>query len=60
MNTSKIIKNFHKRLEDLGYKGQVINAKRLPDLRNNMETVRDQNHIPLYEDYKRYFELLAT
>ena len=56
MNTSKIIKNFHKRLEDLGYKGQVINAKRIPDLRNNMETIRNQNHIPLYKDYKRYFE----
>ncbi len=55
MNTSKIVKNFHKRLEDLGYKGQIINAKRIPDLRNNMETIRNQNHIPLYKDYKRYF-----
>lgn len=58
MNTSKIIKNFHRRLEDLGYKGQVINAKRIPDLRNNMQTLRDQSLIPssLYEDYKIYFE----
>jgi len=58
MNIRKIIQIFHDSLNAKGYKGMIVHAKHIPDLRNDIRKRRDQNLIypPLYEDYKAYFE----
>ena len=55
---NKIIQKFHDELTVKGYKGQVVHAKHIPDLRNDIRKHHEQNLIypPLYEDYKEYFE----
>ncbi|MFX0082605.1 MAG: 4Fe-4S double cluster binding domain-containing protein [Candidatus Hodarchaeota archaeon] len=57
-NKSKISQIFRKSLEAKGYKGQIVNAKRIPDLRYDIRKRYEQKLIypPLYEDYKAYFE----
>ncbi|MFX1478862.1 MAG: 4Fe-4S double cluster binding domain-containing protein [Promethearchaeota archaeon] len=58
ISKSTIIEKFHKNLEAKGYKGQIVHAKRIPDLRDDIRKRREQNLIypPLYEEYKAYFE----
>ncbi|MFW9866443.1 MAG: 4Fe-4S double cluster binding domain-containing protein [Candidatus Thorarchaeota archaeon] len=58
ISKSTIIEKFHKNLEGKGYKGQIVHAKRIPDLRDDIRKRREQNLIypPLYEEYKTYFE----
>ncbi|MFW9874874.1 MAG: 4Fe-4S double cluster binding domain-containing protein [Candidatus Thorarchaeota archaeon] len=55
---SKISKIFHETLEAKGYKGQIVNARRIPDLRDDIRKRHEQKLIypPLYEEYKAYFE----
>ena len=55
---NEIIQKFHDELTVKGYKGQVVHAKHIPDLRNDIRKHHEQNLIypPLYEDYKEYFE----
>ncbi|MFW9894950.1 MAG: 4Fe-4S double cluster binding domain-containing protein [Candidatus Thorarchaeota archaeon] len=53
-----IIDKFYKTLALKGYKGRIVHAKRISDLRNDIKIRREQNLIypPLYEEYKTYFE----
>ncbi|MFX1346011.1 MAG: 4Fe-4S double cluster binding domain-containing protein [Promethearchaeota archaeon] len=55
---NKIIQKFHDEIKVKGYKGQIVHAKRIPDLRNDIKKYHKQNLIypPLYEQYKAYFE----
>jgi epoxyqueuosine reductase len=53
-----IVSRFYSALEKKGYKGKVVSAKHLPELRNDIKKHRDVNSIypELYEEYKSYFE----
>jgi len=58
VNTNKIIQNFCNKLDYKGYKGKIVHAKHIPDLRNDIKKQHKRNLIfpQLYEDYKAYFE----
>ena len=58
MNKNKLIKSLHKSLEAKGYKGRIVHAKHIPDLRYDIRKHHEQNLIypPLYNEYKEYFE----
>jgi epoxyqueuosine reductase len=53
-----IVSKFYSVLETKGYKGKVVSAKHLPELRKDIKKHRDLNLIypELYEEYKSYFE----
>ena len=53
-----IVSEFYAALEKKGYKGKIVSAKHLPELRNDIKKHRDLNLIypELYEEYKSYFE----
>ncbi|MFX0004530.1 MAG: 4Fe-4S double cluster binding domain-containing protein [Candidatus Hodarchaeota archaeon] len=57
-NESKIMHNFYNSLESKGYKGKIVSAKHLPDLRKTIQNFREQNLLDpkFYEEYKSYFE----
>ncbi len=54
----EITEKFHENLTLKGYKGKIMHAKHIPDLRNDIKMRHEQNLIypQLYEDYKAYFE----
>ncbi|MFW9828422.1 MAG: 4Fe-4S double cluster binding domain-containing protein [Candidatus Thorarchaeota archaeon] len=54
----KIIKKFYKTLEEKGYKGKIVNANRISDLRKDIQNLHNQNQInsEFYEEYKHYLE----
>ncbi|MHA2270127.1 MAG: hypothetical protein ACXAB8_20245 [Promethearchaeota archaeon] len=58
MNSNDMMQKFHKKLSLQGYVGKIVNAKRIPDLKNDIKKRHEQNLIfpQLYEDYKAYFE----
>jgi len=58
MKENTILQNFYKTLEINGYRGQIISAKYIPDLRNDIRKHYEQNLIypELYKEYKAYFE----
>ncbi|MFW9820175.1 MAG: 4Fe-4S double cluster binding domain-containing protein [Candidatus Thorarchaeota archaeon] len=55
----EIIQNFYKKLELKGYKGKIVSADHLPDLRRDIKKHHEQNLFDpdFYEDYKSYFEI---
>jgi epoxyqueuosine reductase len=55
---NEILQKFHSDLRLHGYKGKIVHAKRIPELRNDIRIRHEQNLIypQLYEDYKAYFE----
>jgi epoxyqueuosine reductase len=59
-SSNRIIQDFYKGLETKGYKGKVVHAKRIPDLRDDIKKRHEQKLIfpPLYEAYKAYFEFV--
>ena len=58
VDKNDIISKFYSALEKKGYKGKVVSAKHIPELRNDIKKHRDLNLIypELYEEYKSYFE----
>ena len=58
INNNKVIQNFHKSLELKGYKGKIVSAEHIPDLRKDVQKHREQNLLDpeFYEEYKSYFE----
>lgn len=57
-NKDKILEKFHSELESKDYKGQIVHAKHIPDLRNDIKKHHEKNLIysELYKEYKAYFE----
>ncbi len=57
-NRKEIIENFYKSLEAKGYKGKIVSAEHIPDLRQTVTNYYDQNLLDpgFYEEYKPYFE----
>ncbi len=55
-NNDDIRKNFYKVLEQNEYKGKIISAEHIPELRNAVQKLHDLLDHEFYEDYKSYFE----
>ena len=57
-NQNKIVKDFYAKLDAIGYKGKIVSAKHLPELRHDVIKYRQQKQIDLefYEEYKSLFE----
>ncbi len=53
-----IIDNFYKGLELKGYKGKIVSAEHVPELRKVVQKLNEQHLLDpkFYEDYKSYFE----
>jgi epoxyqueuosine reductase len=53
-----IVSGFYDMLERKGYKGKVVTAKHIPEIRNDIKKHHDLNLIypEFYEEYKDYFE----
>lgn len=56
MNRKIIVSGFYDMLERKGYKGKVVSAKHIPDIRNDIKKHNDLIYPELYEEYKAYFE----
>ncbi|MHA1987532.1 MAG: 4Fe-4S double cluster binding domain-containing protein [Promethearchaeota archaeon] len=54
----EISENFHQKLSLKGYKGKIVHAKRIPDLRNDMKKLKEHIYPQIYKDYKTYFEFI--
>ncbi|MFX1390068.1 MAG: 4Fe-4S double cluster binding domain-containing protein [Promethearchaeota archaeon] len=57
-NNSEILKRFYNTLEEKGYKGKIVNANRIPDIRKDIQDLHNQNQIypDFYEEYERYLD----
>ena len=57
-NRKEIIQNFYKSLEMKAYKGKIVSAEHIPELRQTVTNYHDQNLLDpdFYEEYKPYFE----
>ncbi|MFX0105847.1 MAG: 4Fe-4S binding protein, partial [Candidatus Hodarchaeota archaeon] len=57
-NQNKIIEDFYKRVEMKGYKGKIISAQHIPDLRQDIQKHHESKALDpeFYEEYKPYFE----
>jgi epoxyqueuosine reductase len=57
-NKRKIIKSFYENLEEKGYKGKIVSAEHIPELRHGVTKYHDQKLLDpeFYEEYKTYFE----
>jgi len=58
MVQDKILQNFHKILEDNGYKGKIVSAEHISDLQNDIKKHYELNLFDpeFYDEYKSYFE----
>ena len=58
VDKNKIVQNFYKRLEEKGYKGKIVSAKHIPDLRQDVRKHHEAKLLDpdFYEQYKSYFE----
>ena len=58
-DNKEIIENFYEGLKLEGYKGKIVSAEHIPDLRRDIQKHREKNLLypALYEDYKSYFEI---
>jgi hypothetical protein len=45
MNSNDMMQKFHKKLSLQGYVGKIVNAKRIPDLKNDIKKRHEQNLI---------------
>ena len=54
----QFLEKFYLELESKGYKGKIVHAKHIPDLRNDIKKHHEKNLIypELYKEYKAYFE----
>jgi epoxyqueuosine reductase len=58
INQNQIIQEFFKRLEVKGYKGTIISAKRIPNLRQDIQKHHESKALDpdFYEEFQPYFE----
>ena len=56
IDKKQIVSEFNDMLEKKGYKGKVVSAKHIPELRNDIKKYYDLIYPGLYEEYKDYFE----
>lgn len=58
INDNKIIEMFYENLDQKGYKGKIVSADHIPDLRKGVHKLQEQNLLDpyFYEEYKSYFE----
>ena len=58
VDKNNIVQNFYKRLEEKGYKGKIVSAKHIPELRQDIRKHHEAKLIDpeFYEDYKFCFE----
>jgi epoxyqueuosine reductase len=58
MIENTIIKRFHEILNSEGYKGQVVSANHIPELRNDIKKHHEKKLFSskFYEEYKSFFE----
>jgi epoxyqueuosine reductase len=56
--TNEIIQNFYQILEEKGYKGKIVNAKRIPDIHKDIQNLYNQNQFDpeFYEEYRKYLD----
>ena len=57
-NNKQIIENFDKSLKLKGYKGKIVSAEHIPDLRKDIQKYHEQKLLnpEFYEEYKKYLE----
>lgn len=58
MNENDVIRAFYEKLDVQGYKGKIVSAKYIPDLRKAVKKFHDKNLLDpeFYKEYKDYFE----
>ncbi|UCC19540.1 MAG: hypothetical protein JSV62_15805 [Promethearchaeota archaeon] len=58
VENNKIVQNFYKTLELKGYKGKIVSAQHIPELRNDVQKLYEQKLLDpkFYEEYKSFFE----
>ncbi|MFX1364948.1 MAG: 4Fe-4S double cluster binding domain-containing protein [Promethearchaeota archaeon] len=58
VDTNNIVQKFYKVVDDRGYKGKIISAKHIPELRQDIKKHLEAKHLDpdFYEEYKSYFE----
>ncbi len=58
VDKNKIVQKFYKSLEEKGYKGKIVSAKHLPELRQDVRKHHEAKLMDpeFYEEYKSYFE----
>ncbi|MBA7690576.1 Epoxyqueuosine reductase [subsurface metagenome] len=58
VDKNNIVQNFYKRLEEKGYKGKIVSAKHIPELRQDVRKHHEAKLLDseFYEEYKSYFE----
>ncbi|MFX0155457.1 MAG: 4Fe-4S double cluster binding domain-containing protein [Candidatus Hodarchaeota archaeon] len=58
INTEKVVQNFYNSLEAKGYKGKIVSAKHIPDLRKDLIKYNEQKLLDpeFYREYKQFFE----
>ncbi|MBY9003089.1 MAG: 4Fe-4S binding protein [Candidatus Lokiarchaeota archaeon] len=54
----EIIENFYKKIENKGYKARFVDAKHIPDLKNDIQQQKAYMYPKFYEEYKKYFEFI--
>ena len=58
VDKNNIVANFYKSLEEKGYKGKIVSAKHIPELRQDVRKHHEAKLLDpeFYEEYKPYFE----
>jgi len=58
VDKNNIVPNFYKSLEEKGYKGKIVSAKHIPELRQDVRKHYEAKLLDpeFYEEYKSYFE----
>jgi epoxyqueuosine reductase len=56
-NNNNVIQTFYKNLEQKGYKGKIVSADHIPELRKDIQKLRNLLYPEFYNDYKSYFEI---
>ncbi|NVM35586.1 MAG: hypothetical protein HWN81_08310 [Candidatus Lokiarchaeota archaeon] len=58
VDKNKIVQNFNKRLEEKGYKGKIVSAKHIPELRQDVRKHHEAKLLDpeFYKEYISYFE----
>ncbi len=57
-NNDDVIKDFYKILEEKGYKGKILSAEHIPDIRHDITKHHTQNRFDpeFYDNYQSFFE----
>jgi epoxyqueuosine reductase len=58
VDNNKIVQDFYSRLEKKGWKGKILSAKHIPELREDIVKYHEQGFLDpeFYHEYKSYFE----